>query len=141
MLLNLKTNTLLKKKDKNFVEISEISEKFYLILRVYKKLDFLINNAGIMALPTFTETIDGFESQFGVNHIGHSYLSLLLVDVLENSGEGKVICVASSAHQMNSGSITDVLNELMTNKNGPNQTNYGAWTNYALCTLNKKKLH
>ena len=40
----------------------------------YEKLNYLINNAGIMALPEYRETTDGLEMQFGVNHIGHFYL-------------------------------------------------------------------
>ena len=51
----------------------------------FQKLNILINNAGIMACPKST-TKDGVESQFGVNHLGHFYLTNLLLPVLSKSG-------------------------------------------------------
>lgn len=61
-------------------------------------LDFLINNAGIMAVPKGT-TVDGFELQFGVNHLGHFALTgLLIANLLTQSG-GRIVNVASNAHR------------------------------------------
>ena len=63
-----------------------------------EKLDLLINNAGIM-IPPREETSDGFESQFGVNHLGHFALTgLLLPTLLENSG-ARLVTVSSGAHK------------------------------------------
>ncbi|KAG0323153.1 hypothetical protein BGZ97_012871 [Linnemannia gamsii] len=59
-------------------------------------LDLLVNNAGLMDIP-FTLTADGFESQFGVNHLGHYKLTLALLPLLHNSKQGGRIVVLSSA--------------------------------------------
>ncbi len=59
-------------------------------------LDLLINNAGVMAIPRQT-TSDGFEMQFGVNHLGHFALTAQLMPVLLAASSGRVVNVASSA--------------------------------------------
>ncbi|KAF9285854.1 hypothetical protein BGZ68_003515 [Mortierella alpina] len=59
-------------------------------------LDVLVNNAGIMDVP-FTLTKDGFESQFGVNHLGHYLLTMELLPVLNRSSQGRIIVLSSNA--------------------------------------------
>ncbi|MFI1027284.1 SDR family NAD(P)-dependent oxidoreductase [Streptomyces sp. NPDC020951] len=54
----------------------------------YERLDLLVNNAGVMALPYGT-TVDGFETQFGVNHLGHFALTGLLLPALLAAAEGR----------------------------------------------------
>ncbi|CAG2176601.1 unnamed protein product [Oppiella nova] len=61
------------------------------------KVDILINNAGVMACPEW-QTEDGFEMQFGTNHLGHFLLTLHLVPLLRKSSAARVITVASSGH-------------------------------------------
>jgi NAD(P)-dependent dehydrogenase (short-subunit alcohol dehydrogenase family) len=61
-------------------------------------LDLLINNAGVMAPPKLASTVDGFERQFGTNHLGHFVLTGLLLPALVKSGGGRVVTVASIAH-------------------------------------------
>lgn len=56
--------------------------------------DVLINNAGVMNTP-FRHTVDGFETQFGVNHLGHFALTGLLLDRISN----RVVTVSSVAHR------------------------------------------
>ncbi len=62
-------------------------------------LDVLINNAGVMALPTREVTEDGFERQFATNHLGHFALTGLLLPALEKSSAPRVVTVASLAHR------------------------------------------
>lgn len=61
-------------------------------------LDLLVNNAGVMALP-YARTVDGFETQLGTNHLGHFLLTGLLLPQLVESGNGRVVVVASQAHR------------------------------------------
>ena len=64
------------------------------------RLDLLINNAGIMASP-FAKTVDGIESQFGTNYIGHFLLTNLIMPKILAAGPGsRVVHVSSNAHRM-----------------------------------------
>ena len=58
------------------------------------EIDILINNAGVM-IPPLTRTADGFELQFGTNHLGHFALTNLLLEQIT----GRVVSVASGAHK------------------------------------------
>ena len=62
------------------------------------RLDVLINNAGIM-IPPYELTRDGFESQFGVNHLGPFALTCLLLDTLRSTPDSRVVSTASIAHK------------------------------------------
>ncbi|WP_423743437.1 oxidoreductase (plasmid) [Haladaptatus sp. SPP-AMP-3] len=65
----------------------------------YDDLCVLCNNAGVMAVPR-DETADGFELQFGVNHLGHFALTGLLLDsLLETDGETRVVTQSSGLHE------------------------------------------
>jgi len=70
----------------------------------YATLDVLINNAGVMT-PPFTKTKDGFEVQFGANHLGHFALTGLLLDPLLGTTKARVVNVSSSMHKMGTGTI------------------------------------
>ncbi|GAB7108223.1 oxidoreductase [Streptomyces phaeofaciens JCM 4814] len=61
------------------------------------RLDLLLNNAGVMAMPYGT-TVDGFETQFGVNHLGHFALTGLLLPALLATPGARVVTVSSMGH-------------------------------------------
>lgn len=64
----------------------------------YKKLDILIENAGIM-VPPFARTNDGFESQFGVNYLSHFLLTNLLLPLLTKTKNSRIVTLSSLAHE------------------------------------------
>jgi NAD(P)-dependent dehydrogenase (short-subunit alcohol dehydrogenase family) len=72
-----------------------------------ERLDLLINNAGIM-IPPREETADGFESQFGVNHLGHFALTGLLLPKLRATPRSRVVTVSSTAHKAGKIDFEDV---------------------------------
>jgi NAD(P)-dependent dehydrogenase (short-subunit alcohol dehydrogenase family) len=62
------------------------------------RLDVLVNNAGVMWNPK-TITKDGFESQFGINHLGHFALTGVLLPALEATPESRIVTVSSTGHR------------------------------------------
>lgn len=68
----------------------------------YPRIDLLVNNAGVMYPPKQT-TADGFELQFGTNHLGHFALTGLLLDHLLQVEGSRVVTVASIAHNIQAG--------------------------------------
>ena len=65
----------------------------------YPRIDLLINNAGVMYPPKQT-TVDGFELQFGTNHLGHFALTGLLLNNLLSVDGSRVVVVSSIAHNI-----------------------------------------
>jgi NAD(P)-dependent dehydrogenase (short-subunit alcohol dehydrogenase family) len=65
----------------------------------HESLDLLVNNGGVMACPRRT-TADGFELQFGTNHLGHFALTGLLLGAMEGREDARVVTVTSTAHRM-----------------------------------------
>ncbi|QQE11871.1 SDR family NAD(P)-dependent oxidoreductase [Planctomycetota bacterium] len=64
----------------------------------YSKLNYLINNAGIM-VPPYSKTNDGFESQMAANHFGHFLLTSLLLDLVPDTTESRIVSLSSVAHR------------------------------------------
>lgn len=87
-------------------------------------LDLLINNAGIMAIPR-TLTRDGFEMQFGTNHLGHYALTGLLFPALVAIPHSRVVTVSSGAHRMGKLKLADLMGE----------QRYSAWGAYGQSKL------
>jgi NAD(P)-dependent dehydrogenase (short-subunit alcohol dehydrogenase family) len=70
-------------------------------------LDLLVNNAGVMAPPRRRETSDGFELQFGTNHLGHFALTGLLMPHLLEAPAPRVTTVSSIAHHSGDGKVLE----------------------------------
>ena len=69
------------------------------ILAAHERIDILVNNAGVMGIPE-RRTEDGFEMQFGVNHLGHFALTALLMPALLRADAARIVSVTSTAHHM-----------------------------------------
>ncbi len=80
------------------------------------QLDILVNNAGLMAMPE-GRTVDGFETQFGVNHLGHWALTSRLLPALMAAPRARVVTVTSSAHHF--GRSVDPSKPDRSNRYGP----------------------
>ena len=68
-------------------------------LAKHDRIDVLLNNAGIMACP-LGHTKDGFELQFGTNHLGHFLLTCLLAPALKKAAPSRVVSLSSRGHQV-----------------------------------------
>ncbi len=91
-------------------------------------LDLLVNNAGVMAPPKRVITEDGFELQFGTNHLGHFVLTGLLLPALLASNAPRVVTVASIAHH---GGTPEVLD----GNSGPDYHPQRSYSNSKLANL------
>ena len=69
-------------------------------------LDVLINNAGVMCTPEM-RTADGFEMQFGTNHLGHFLLTQLLTPLLRGAPAARIVNVSSAGHTMGDVDLND----------------------------------
>jgi NAD(P)-dependent dehydrogenase (short-subunit alcohol dehydrogenase family) len=86
----------------------ESVEKFAETFRnSYSRLDLLINNAGVM-IPPYSKTADGFELQFGTNHLGHFALTGALLELLTGTKDARVVNVASGAHNVGNLNFDDL---------------------------------
>ncbi|MFP4189344.1 MAG: oxidoreductase, partial [Halobacteriales archaeon] len=90
-------------------------------------LDVLCNNAGVMAIPR-RETEDGFEQQFGVNHLGHFALTAHLSDLLVSTEGARVVTTSSGAHERGSIDFEDLHGE-------DEYTKWGAYAQSKLANL------
>ncbi|XP_003971836.2 retinol dehydrogenase 14b [Takifugu rubripes] len=80
------------------------------IIEEEEKIDVLINNAGIYQCP-YSKTEDGFEMQFGVNHLGHFLLTHLLLDLLKASSPSRIVVVSSKLYKYGDINFDDLNSE------------------------------
>ncbi len=95
------------------------------ILASHETIDLLVNNAGVMGIPE-RRTADGFEMQFGVDHLGHFALTARLLPALRQAAAARIVTVTSTAHHM--GKAVDPDNP---NLDG----SYGPWRAYGQAKL------
>jgi NAD(P)-dependent dehydrogenase (short-subunit alcohol dehydrogenase family) len=95
------------------------------ITKAHSSIDILVNNAGVMAIPE-RQTADGFEVQFGINHLGHFALSARLLPNLIRADAARVVTVTSYAHHL--GNSVDPENAHL-------HGNYSEWSAYSQSKL------
>jgi NAD(P)-dependent dehydrogenase (short-subunit alcohol dehydrogenase family) len=91
----------------DLASVRDFSARF---LETGDRLDILINNAGVMAIP-YGKTADGFEMQFGTNHLGHFVLTASLVEALKRTPGSRVVTVSSYAHYLGRINFDDLNSE------------------------------
>jgi NAD(P)-dependent dehydrogenase (short-subunit alcohol dehydrogenase family) len=80
----------------SLASVRALAERF---LARHDALQILVNNAGVMACP-FARTTEGFELQFGTNHLGHFLMTGLIAPALLRGAPARVVSVSSRGHQM-----------------------------------------
>jgi NAD(P)-dependent dehydrogenase (short-subunit alcohol dehydrogenase family) len=96
----------------------------------HSKLHGLVNNAGVMNTPA-GKTKDGFETQFGTNHLGHFLLTELLLDVLKASAPSRIVNLSSCYHDVAVGRKGEILFDDLQFE----RTKYDGWKAYAQSKL------
>ena len=94
----------------DLADLSSVREFTDRFVSEHDRLDVLINNAGVMALP-YRKTADGFEMQFGTNHLGHFALTARLFETLRATPNARVVTVSSIAHRMGTIRFDDLMGE------------------------------
>ena len=94
----------------------------------HDRLDILVNNAGIMAPPHRLESRQGFELQFGVNHLGHFAVTGLLLPCLGATPGSRIVTVSSLAHESGLIDFDDLQRER-------GYTSYGAYSQTKLANV------
>jgi NAD(P)-dependent dehydrogenase (short-subunit alcohol dehydrogenase family) len=111
----------------NLAELASITSFAADYSSSHDHLDILVNNAGVMAIPR-RETADGFEMQFGTNHLGHFALTGLLLDKLISRPGSRVVGVSSQVARIGRMRFDDL----------QSTKRYGKWTAYAQSKLSNQ---
>ncbi len=82
----------------DFSELAQVRQLAQDFKRKHDKLHVLVNNAGVLQLIR-RETQDGYESMFGVNHLAHFLLTMLLLDTIKASAPARIVIVSSGSHR------------------------------------------
>jgi NAD(P)-dependent dehydrogenase (short-subunit alcohol dehydrogenase family) len=109
----------------DLASLASVADAAAAIARDRDRIDLLINNAGVMAVPE-RATQDGFEMQFGVNHLGHWALTARLLPLLLAAGGARIVTLTSTAHHF--GRAVDPDNPHL-------RGHYGPWRAYCQSKL------
>lgn len=91
-------------------DLSSVHEAAQEVRSRYRKIDALINNAGIMMTPQ-EKTVDGFDLQMGANHLGHFLWTGLLLDLVE-AAEGRIVVLSSLVHKFRALDLDDFMSDV-----------------------------
>lgn len=119
-IINENPDARLKVMNLDLADLESVGEFVQAFKNEYSCLNILINNAGVM-IPPYTKTKDGFELQFGTNHMGHFVLTGKLLDMLHASEGSRVVNVSSNAHKFGNIDFDDLNWE---------KRKYSAWKAY-----------
>ncbi len=119
-ILSSNSEAKLEQHELNLASLEDVRSSAEEFLSKNESLDLLVNNAGIMCTP-FGHTTDGFEQQFGVNHLGHYLFTGLIMPALEKSGASRVVCLSSGAHLICGVDLDDPMFE---------RRDYDGWDSY-----------
>ncbi|MGH2859728.1 MAG: oxidoreductase [Solirubrobacteraceae bacterium] len=108
----------------DLADLASVRQTAARIVEQLPRVDLLVNNAGIMAAPR-RETVDGFESQFATNHLGHFALTGLLLGSLQAAPRPRVVTVTSGVHRIGRIAFGDLQRE----------RRYNRWLAYAQSKL------
>ena len=99
----------------NLASLASIRQFVAVILEEEPHIDIVINSAGIASCP-YNTTEDGFEMQFGVNHLGHFLLTNLLLDRLKEAPSARIVILSSIVHHLGRINFDNLNSELSYNK-------------------------
>jgi NAD(P)-dependent dehydrogenase (short-subunit alcohol dehydrogenase family) len=120
----------------DFESVKSFPQRYQQILPLKQmKIDVLMNNAGVAAIPTREVTQDGFERTFQTNHLGHFYLTALLLPYLNQQQGASVINISSTAHRYSMISKTGKQGLDMNNLNSEIDYQAQGWASYGRSKL------
>jgi protochlorophyllide reductase len=108
----------------DLASLASVREAAGTLLGTHPELDLLFDNAGVMAIPR-SETVDGFEMQFGTNHLGHFALTGLLLPTMLARASSRVVVVTSQARHIGRIDLDDL----------HRRKRYGRWAAYGQSKL------
>lgn len=103
----------------DLADLDSVADAAFRFASSHDRLDVLVNNAGLMATPE-QRTAQGFEMQFGVNHLGHFAFTGHLLELLMASGPARVVSISSQGHRPGRINFDDINSE----------QKYSAWPAY-----------